>query len=154
MTELASVHRLTRASLKKQRAGASFKAIKIKIKIKLKLGFDEDFWFRWSIRQAVSETMIIMVDANHACDATAAISRPHTRLRSIASANDPMTYVLRAKSPLFARSREIDPPDRLGGGGKEIPPPSSWRVRPNDVRFLARNAAARAFGRTSRFKAP
>jgi hypothetical protein len=76
----------------------------------------------------------------------AAISRPHTRLRSIASANDPMTYVLRAKSPLFARSREIDPPDRLGGGGKEIPPPSSWRVRPNDARFLARNAAARASG--------
>jgi hypothetical protein len=36
MTELASVHRLTRASLKKQRAGASFKAIKIKIKIKIK----------------------------------------------------------------------------------------------------------------------
>jgi L-alanine-DL-glutamate epimerase-like enolase superfamily enzyme len=61
--------------LKKQRAGASFKAIK------LKLGFDEDFWLRWSIRQAVSETMIIMVDANHACDATAAISRPHTRLK-------------------------------------------------------------------------
>jgi hypothetical protein len=108
--------------LKKQRAGASFKAIKLKLGFGF--GFDEDFWFRWSIRQAVSETMIIMVDANHACDATAAISRPHTRLRSIASANDPMTYVLRAKSPLFARSREIDPPDRLGGGGKEIPPPS------------------------------
>jgi hypothetical protein len=113
---------------------------------KLGFGFDEDFWLRWSIRQAVSETMIIMVDANHACDATAAISRPHTRLRSIASANDPMTYVPRAKSPLFARSREIDPPDRLGGGGTEIPPPSSWRVRPNDARFLARNAAARASG--------
>ena len=43
-----------------------------------------------SIRQAVSETMIIMVDANHACDATATISRPHTQLRGIASANDPM----------------------------------------------------------------
>jgi L-alanine-DL-glutamate epimerase-like enolase superfamily enzyme len=97
MTELASVHRLTRASLKKQRAGASFKAIKLKLGFGF--GFDEDFWFRWSIRQAVSETMIIMVDANHACDTTAAISRPHTRLSSIASANDPMTYVLRAKSP-------------------------------------------------------
>ena len=39
--------------MKKQRAGASFKAIKLK----LGFGFDEDFWFRWSIRQAVSETM-------------------------------------------------------------------------------------------------
>jgi hypothetical protein len=48
---------------------------------KLGFGFDEDFWLRWSIRQAVSETMIIMVDTNHACDATAAISRPHTRLK-------------------------------------------------------------------------
>jgi hypothetical protein len=103
MTELASVHRLTRTSLKKQRAGAGFKAIKLK----LGFGFDEDFWLRRSTRQAVSETMIIMVDANHACDTTATISRPDTRLRSIAIANDPMPHVLRAKSPFFARSREM-----------------------------------------------
>src|SRR3984893_1208684 len=108
MTELAWVHRLRRVSLNKRRADAGFKAIK------LGFGFDEDFRLRRSIRQAVSETMIIMVDANHACDATAAISRPHTRLRSIASANDPMTYVLRAKSPLFARRRETEPQERAG----------------------------------------
>jgi L-alanine-DL-glutamate epimerase-like enolase superfamily enzyme len=53
MTELASVHRLTRASLKKQRAGAGFKAIKLK----LGFDFDEDFRLRRSIRQAVSETV-------------------------------------------------------------------------------------------------
>jgi D-galactarolactone cycloisomerase len=67
MTELAWVHRLRRVSLNKRRADAGFKAIK------LGFGFDEDFRLRRSIRQAVSETMIIMVDANHACDATAMI---------------------------------------------------------------------------------
>jgi D-galactarolactone cycloisomerase len=51
------------------RADAGFTAIKLK----LGFGIDEDIKLCRSIRQAVGETMTIMVDANHAYDATAAI---------------------------------------------------------------------------------
>jgi D-galactarolactone cycloisomerase len=52
-----------------QRADAGFSAIKLK----LGFGIDEDIRLCQSIRQAIGETMTIMVDANHAYDATAAI---------------------------------------------------------------------------------
>jgi len=52
-----------------QRADAGFAAIKLK----LGFGIGEDIRLCQSIRRAVGETMTIMVDANHAYDATAAI---------------------------------------------------------------------------------
>ena len=53
----------------RQRADAGFTAIKLK----LGFGIDEDVRLCRSIRQAVGEAMTIMVDANHAYDAVAAI---------------------------------------------------------------------------------
>ena len=53
----------------RQRADAGFKAIKLK----LGFGIDEDVRLCRSVRRAVGDTMTIMVDANHAYDATAAI---------------------------------------------------------------------------------
>jgi hypothetical protein len=50
MTELASAHRLTRASLKERWSDAGFKAIKLKLGFGF--GFDEHFRLRRSIRQA------------------------------------------------------------------------------------------------------
>ena len=52
-----------------QRADMGFTAIKLK----LGFGIDEDVRLCQSIRRAVGEAMTIMVDANHAYDATAAI---------------------------------------------------------------------------------
>ncbi|MFL5268575.1 MAG: mandelate racemase/muconate lactonizing enzyme family protein [Stellaceae bacterium] len=52
-----------------QRAEAGFGAIKLK----LGFGVDEDIRLCRSIRKAVGEKMTVMVDANHAYDATAAI---------------------------------------------------------------------------------
>jgi D-galactarolactone cycloisomerase len=51
------------------RAEAGFSAIKLK----LGFGIDEDIRLCHSIRRAVGETMTMMVDANHAYDASAAI---------------------------------------------------------------------------------
>ena len=53
----------------RQRADAGFSAIKLK----LGFGIDEDVRLCRTIRRAVGETMAIMVDANHAYDATTAI---------------------------------------------------------------------------------
>jgi len=53
----------------RERADAGFAAIKLK----LGFGIDEDIRLCRSIRRAVGETMTVMVDANHAYDATAAI---------------------------------------------------------------------------------
>src|SRR5215831_10165517 len=53
----------------RQRADAGFSAIKLK----LGFGIDEDVRLCREIRKAVGETMTIMVDANHAYDATGAI---------------------------------------------------------------------------------
>jgi D-galactarolactone cycloisomerase len=53
----------------RERADAGFQAIKLK----LGFGIDEDVRLCRSIRRAVGETMTIMVDANHAYDATSAI---------------------------------------------------------------------------------
>ena len=52
-----------------QRAEMGFKAIKLK----LGFGIDEDVKLCQAVRRAVGDTMTIMVDANHAYDATAAI---------------------------------------------------------------------------------
>jgi D-galactarolactone cycloisomerase len=52
-----------------QRADAGFSAIKLK----LGFGIDEDIRLCREVRRAVGDTMAIMVDANHAYDATAAI---------------------------------------------------------------------------------
>jgi L-alanine-DL-glutamate epimerase-like enolase superfamily enzyme len=52
-----------------QRAEAGFTAIKLK----LGFGIDDDVRICRSIRRAIGEIMIIMVDANHAYDAPAAI---------------------------------------------------------------------------------
>jgi len=52
-----------------QRADAGFTAIKLK----LGFGIDEDIRLCRAIRQAIGEAMTIMVDANHAYDAVAAI---------------------------------------------------------------------------------
>jgi D-galactarolactone cycloisomerase len=53
----------------RQRADAGFSAIKLK----LGFGIDEDIRLCREVRRAVGDTMTIMVDANHAYDATAAI---------------------------------------------------------------------------------
>jgi D-galactarolactone cycloisomerase len=53
----------------RQRVDAGFSAVKLK----LGFGIDEDIRLCRAIRQAIGETMTIMVDANHAYDATAAI---------------------------------------------------------------------------------
>jgi D-galactarolactone cycloisomerase len=52
-----------------QQADAGFSAIKLK----LGFGIDEDIRLCREVRRAVGDTMAIMVDANHAYDATAAI---------------------------------------------------------------------------------
>jgi len=52
-----------------QRADAGFSAIKLK----LGFGIDDDIRLCREVRRAVGDTMAIMVDANHAYDATAAI---------------------------------------------------------------------------------
>jgi D-galactarolactone cycloisomerase len=53
----------------RQRADAGFSAIKLK----LGFGIDEDIRLCREVRRAVGDRMTIMVDANHAYDATAAI---------------------------------------------------------------------------------
>jgi L-alanine-DL-glutamate epimerase-like enolase superfamily enzyme len=135
-----------------QRADAGFAAIKLK----LGFGIGEDIRLCQSIRRAVGETMTIMVDANHAYDATAAIrvGRQIEEL-DIAWFEEPvppedLQGYRQVKSPFVSRSPGARPSlpagafDRSSSTGRSIscspmfaPPAASpsarksqtWRVR-------------------------